>query len=190
MSMGNISGIAALGWPISRGKPLGLRDTFEFCKDITHPCVLLVTDLADWDALMVKVMPPAEQSQNFAVPASALGSQARLLLVSTGPEEPLLTVSARHGFWKLGVSKLKLLAKRLGVEVELQTEYGYATALISHVLGDFDEDVLLQALLWRVDDPEAEAEFLGCEEAMDLLDRNDRKEAETIQKNLQKRRHP
>jgi len=149
-----------------------------------------ILEVDDWEVQPVEILSPA--GLFFWSNKKPLGSLPTLPVVQTDSERvPLLTWIARRGF--KGIKK-QLLTKLDKEEVKAltgETEIGeMLMAMIKKVLGVSDEEAadLLEAHLYRQNLDERSA-ALDSEEARDILDTKEKKEADDILKAEDKEDH-
>jgi hypothetical protein len=109
LSLGEMGGTAALGWPVEQGpgdtlrlKPIQQASGLEW---------LVCFDPDDWLAQNVSVRSPLHR---FATTRKAADAVQGIAFIGEGTAEPLLRVAARSAFWKLsGVWLARLHTARI-----------------------------------------------------------------------------
>lgn len=173
----SLGGIAGMGWPVDRVDVAGhtyYRPKVDVeAEDLKF---LHVWDLSEWSAMSVQWVGPVHLLAAHGV-AKRCGPLGR----PDGPMQSLWELAARKGFWNLPKTPLVQLSRYMEVPiVPTMTLFEVVKACVMHALPGLPTDQLADILRRRTTKNTVYEEFLRDEDAVDLLEQSEQRQAKKI----------
>ena len=141
--------------------------------------VTFIRDVGEWEAIPYRWQSPLHWRASFPNSRLWRDAHAHPRAKAVGGAEAFLIVAARHAFWSIAYSWLRVLARHLGIDLSnLHGEFAVVFAMVKAVLA-CDDATALDICRMREYHAKREAcndELEACEEALDVLSVADQKE--------------
>ena len=153
ISLGDVGRLMVMAWAVEEIKidvPNGDSITVFVVggeKVINDHVNLFATlDFNDYVSIPVRAISPIHF---YLALGRDIHSSLGVVLMKTGEPEPIVATGARHGFWKIGLDHLQLLADERGVKSSGPALLDTLVPLIKDILSDVSEEEVSQILQAR-----------------------------------------